>query len=98
MSRSAATSRPCDNLRLAHGRSGVRRPGELRQVVFGHRALDRKGQAEVRDMVLRAFAAGETRQDRALVSQVKNRRARPVADRPTGRSCFQAESVRLVTV
>ncbi len=52
-----------DNLRLAHGRRGVRRPGELRQVVFGHRALDRKGQAEVRDIVLRAFAGGETRQD-----------------------------------
>lgn len=47
-----------DNFRIAHGRRGVRRPGELRQMVFGHRALDREGQANVRESVLRAFTAG----------------------------------------
>lgn len=44
-----------DNLRLAHGRRGVRQPAELRQIVLGHRALDREGQTEIRDVVLRAF-------------------------------------------
>lgn len=45
-----------DNLALAHGRRGVRRPGELRQRVFGHRALDVARQRAVRDRVLSAFA------------------------------------------
>lgn len=47
-----------DNLHFAHGRRGVRHPGELHQVVLGHRALERTAQAGVRDVVLRAFAAG----------------------------------------
>lgn len=46
-----------DNLVLAHGRRGVRRPGELRQRVFGHRALSPSGQRELRDRVLAAFAS-----------------------------------------
>lgn len=50
-----------DNLALAHGRRGSRRPGELRQRVFGHRALSPGGQRELRDGVLRAFAGAAAR-------------------------------------
>jgi hypothetical protein len=46
-----------DNLAFAHGRRGRRRPGELRQRVFGHRALPRGQQIELRDRLLAAFAA-----------------------------------------
>jgi hypothetical protein len=46
-----------DNLLLAHGRRGVRQPGELRQRVYGYRALSPGQQREVRDRVLAAFAA-----------------------------------------
>jgi hypothetical protein len=41
-----------DNLALAHGRRGTRRPGELHQRVFGHRALAVHRQIELRDRVL----------------------------------------------
>jgi hypothetical protein len=44
-----------DNLMLAHGRRGVRRPGELHQRVFGHPSLEVERQVEVRDRVLGAF-------------------------------------------
>jgi hypothetical protein len=44
-----------DNLALAHGRSGVRQPGELHQRVFGYRSLDAERQRDVRDRVLAAF-------------------------------------------
>jgi Taurine catabolism dioxygenase TauD, TfdA family len=44
-----------DNLALAHGRSGVRQPGELHQRVFGHRALDPDRQRLLRDQVLATF-------------------------------------------
>jgi Taurine catabolism dioxygenase TauD, TfdA family len=44
-----------DNLALAHGRRGSRRPGELRQRVYGHRRLGRAAQCELRDRVLSAF-------------------------------------------
>jgi len=46
-----------DNLTLAHGRSGKRRPGELRQRVFGCKDLSPAGQLELRDCVLGAFDA-----------------------------------------
>ena len=46
-----------DNLVLAHGRRGTRKPGELRQRMFGH-ALQPAAQREVRDGVLAAFHAG----------------------------------------
>ena len=46
-----------DNLALAHGRRGVRRPGELNQRVFGHRALALDQQLVIRDRVLAAFSA-----------------------------------------
>jgi hypothetical protein len=45
-----------DNLALAHGRAGVRQPGELHQRVFGHRALDPDRQRRLRDRVLATFA------------------------------------------
>jgi hypothetical protein len=45
-----------NNLALAHGRRGIRRPGELNQRVFGHRALPVHEQAELRDRMLAAFA------------------------------------------
>jgi hypothetical protein len=44
-----------DNHALAHGRRGSRRPGELRQRVYGHRGLTPAAQCELRDRVLRAF-------------------------------------------
>ncbi len=45
-----------DNLALAHGRRGVRRPGELNQRVYGHRALSAEAQVEVREQVLAEFS------------------------------------------
>jgi hypothetical protein len=44
-----------DNLRVAHGRRGTRRPGELRQRVLGHRNLPVHQQVQIRDRVLTAF-------------------------------------------
>jgi Taurine catabolism dioxygenase TauD, TfdA family len=46
-----------DNLAVAHGRRGTRQPGELRQRIFGHPRLDVSAQRQLRDHVLRAFAA-----------------------------------------
>jgi hypothetical protein len=46
-----------DNLAFAHGRRGPRRPGELHQRVYGHQRLNPAAQCELRDRVLRAFAA-----------------------------------------
>lgn len=47
-----------DNLAVAHGRRGCRRPGELRQWVFGHRRLPPRMQERTRDRWLRLFAGG----------------------------------------
>jgi Taurine catabolism dioxygenase TauD, TfdA family len=44
-----------DNLALAHGRRGRRRPGELHQRVYGHRSLPPAAQRELRDRFLAAF-------------------------------------------
>jgi len=44
-----------DNLALAHGRRGCRRPGELHQRVFGHRQLSPVEQRALRERVLDAF-------------------------------------------
>jgi hypothetical protein len=44
-----------DNLALAHGRRGIRRPGELHQRVYGHRRLSPAAQRGLRDRVLSAF-------------------------------------------
>ncbi len=46
-----------DNLLLAHGRRGPRRPGELNQRVFGHSALPVEQQVDIRDRVLAAFTS-----------------------------------------
>jgi hypothetical protein len=46
-----------DNLSLAHGRRGVRAPGELHQRVYGHRALHPGQQIKLRDSVLGAFTS-----------------------------------------
>jgi hypothetical protein len=61
-----------DNLALEHGRSGTRRPGELRQRVYGHRRLSPGAQCELRDRVLRLFAAATQRvqRPRATVSML----------------------------
>ena len=45
-----------DNLALAHGRSGSRRPGELHQRIYGHRSLSPTGQRALRDRFLAVFA------------------------------------------
>ena len=44
-----------DNLALAHGRRGTRRPGELHQRVYGHQRLSPAAQSDLRDRVLSAF-------------------------------------------
>jgi hypothetical protein len=46
-----------DNLALAHGRRGCRRPGELHQRVFGHRQLSPVEQRASRERVLSAFSS-----------------------------------------
>ena len=52
-----------DNLVLAHGRRGTRRPGELRQRVFGHR-LAPAAQRRLRDEALGAFQSGRLPEER----------------------------------
>lgn len=54
-----------DNLTLAHGRRGIRQPGELRQQVFGHRVLDVTRQRLLRDRVLSLFSPGAPEARRA---------------------------------
>jgi hypothetical protein len=44
-----------DNLAVAHGRRGSRRPGELRQWVFGAKDVGLARQREIRDRVIVAF-------------------------------------------
>jgi len=44
-----------DNLAVAHGRRGSRRPGELHQWVFGAKAVGLAEQRRIRDRVLAAF-------------------------------------------
>lgn len=46
-----------DNLAVAHGRRGTRRPGELRQRVFGERNVGILRQRELRNQLLAAFRA-----------------------------------------
>jgi hypothetical protein len=46
-----------DNLVLAHGRRGSRRPGELRQRVFGEKRVGVTRQRELRDRWLAAFGS-----------------------------------------
>jgi Taurine catabolism dioxygenase TauD, TfdA family len=44
-----------DNLAVAHGRDGTRRPGELHQRVYGHRSLAPSAQRVLRDRFLAVF-------------------------------------------
>lgn len=44
-----------DNLVLAHGRRGSRRPGELHQRVYGHRSMPPAAQRALRDRFLAVF-------------------------------------------
>lgn len=46
-----------DNLAVAHGRRGRRRPGELHQHMLGHRSAAIDHQRKLRDHVLAAFAS-----------------------------------------
>lgn len=57
-----------DNLALAHGRRGIRRPGELRQRVFGHKGLAATAQRRLRDLVLCAFQPSQPDRPGALVT------------------------------
>ena len=56
-----------DNLAVAHGRRGIRQPGELRQWVFGESRAALARQRELRDRVLAAFGGSQT-VDRESVS------------------------------
>lgn len=57
-----------DNLALAHGRRGARRPEELAQRVFGHRALSVTAQRRLRDRVLNCFQAAQPLRRQSLAS------------------------------
>jgi hypothetical protein len=50
-----------NNLTVAHGRRGTRRPGELRQWIFGHKGLSVDCQSELRDLVVAAFLGSHRR-------------------------------------
>jgi hypothetical protein len=58
-----------DNLALAHGRRGTRRPGELRQWVFGQTRVSPALQCQLRDRVLDAFGPIVDRATMALPSR-----------------------------
>ena len=55
-----------DNLAVAHGRRGSRRPGELHQWVFGTKAVGLAQQRRIRDRVLAAFDAASGRDDESV--------------------------------
>lgn len=57
-----------DNLVLAHGRRGSRRPGELHQRVYGHRSLSPTAQCALRDRFLAVF--GESQLGPATVGRL----------------------------
>lgn len=57
-----------DNLMLAHGRRGIRHPGELHQRVFGHPLLTVDKQLELRDRVLTAFNPSAPHNNQAVNS------------------------------
>lgn len=56
-----------DNLAVAHGRRGTRQPGELRQRMFGQ-TLQPAALRKLRDEVLAAFYAGQTRESALLIA------------------------------
>jgi hypothetical protein len=55
-----------DNLALAHGRRGSRRPGELHQRVYGHRSLAPAAQRALRDRFLTVFGERHPAPPRSL--------------------------------
>lgn len=57
-----------DNLALAHGRRGSRRPGELHQRVYGHRSLSPAAQRALRDRFLAVFEEHQPAPLRTAVS------------------------------
>jgi alpha-ketoglutarate-dependent taurine dioxygenase len=57
-----------DNLALAHGRRGSRRPAELHQRVYGHRALAPAAQRALRDRFLAVFEQSRPAPLRSAVS------------------------------
>jgi hypothetical protein len=57
-----------DNLALAHGRRGRRRPGELHQRVYGHRSLSPAAQRALRDRFLTVFHERQPAPPRSAVS------------------------------
>jgi Taurine catabolism dioxygenase TauD, TfdA family len=57
-----------DNLALAHGRRGSRRPGELHQRVYGHRSLSPEAQRGLRDRFLAVFGERQPSPPRPAVS------------------------------
>jgi hypothetical protein len=57
-----------NNLALAHGRRGIRRPGELHQRVYGHRSLPPAAQRALRDRFLARFGERQLAPPRSAVS------------------------------
>lgn len=57
-----------DNLAVAHGRRGSRRPGELHQRVYGHRSLSPAAQRALRDRFLAVFAGRQLAPPQSAVS------------------------------
>jgi hypothetical protein len=57
-----------DNLAVAHGRCGTRRPGELRQRVYGYKHMSATAQRQLRDRVLSAFYPGAHQESTALAT------------------------------
>ncbi|MGI8559089.1 MAG: hypothetical protein ACR2ND_12430 [Solirubrobacteraceae bacterium] len=57
-----------DNLAVAHGRRGSRRPGELHQRVYGHRSLSPAAQRALRDRFLAVFGGRQLAPSRSAVS------------------------------
>lgn len=57
-----------DNLAVAHGRRGSRRPGELHQRVYGHRSLSSTAQRALRDRFLAVFGGRQLAAPRSAVS------------------------------
>lgn len=57
-----------DNLTLAHGRRGSRRPGELHQRIYGHRSFSPAAQHALRDRFLAVFDEHQSAPPRPAVS------------------------------
>jgi hypothetical protein len=57
-----------DNLALAHGRRGSRRPGELHQRIYGQRSLSPAAQRGLRDRFLAVFGEPQLTPPRPAVS------------------------------